>query len=284
MREKDYIKIAKCYIRIAWYSKELKDIDFYRKSLKKSLESYINAYNIIEDFKLSNIIIYLIAVLYIELGDFESAIPYFNKINGDQKAKKIPEIKEKLEEQTLYIREKIKEINEEIKNMSEEEKRNFKKRRKEAVRVPEFEKPFGVELKKYEEREVVEDLVIENKKENNKKSKILITDDSKLLRKTIEKIVEGICEVVAVAENGKEAIEFTKKYNPDIVTLDVEMPGISGIETLKKIKKTNPNVTVIMVSSKHDSKTILEALKNGAANYILKPIDKEKLLAVIKKG
>lgn len=286
MREKDYIKIAKCYIRTAWYSKELKDIDFYRKSLKKALDSYINAYNVIDDFKLSNIILYLIAVIYVELGDFDSAIPYFNKLNGDQKAKKIPEIKEKLEEQTLYMREKIKELNEEMKNMNDDEKKKFKKNRKDAVKVPDFETPFGVELKKTKERsggegEITEVIV---KDKNEKKPKILITDDSKLLRKTIEKIVEDVCEVVGVAENGKEAIEFIKKYSPDIVTLDIEMPGISGIETLKEIKKIKYDILVIMISSKHDSKTIMEALKNGASNYLLKPIDKEKLLNIIKKG
>ncbi|NLK63312.1 MAG: DUF2225 domain-containing protein [Fusobacteria bacterium] len=282
LKQKDHLKLAKSYIRVAWFSKEIRDISFYRKSLKKALDSYINAYNEIDDFKLSSIIVYLIGAIYIELGDFESAIPYFNKLNGDLKAKKISEIKDKLEELTLVVRENLKELNEKLKTLTDEEKKKYKLEMKEANKIPDYKKPFGIEIANPKLEE--ENYEIENTNiEKNKKNIFLIVDDSKLFVKTLEKIVESFSDKIYTASNGEEAIKIVKKEKIDIVTLDIEMPGINGIETLKKIKKLNKNIEVIMISSKQDSKTIVEALKLGAINYLLKPLDKDKLINIIKK-
>jgi len=279
--EKDYIKLGKCYIRIAWYSKELRDIGFYRKALTKAQKTYEKAYNELDDFKLGNILLYLIAVIYLELGDFESAVPYFNKINGDQKAKKIPEIKEQLEEQTLYLREKLKEINEEMKDKSDEEKKRAKIKRKKAVQVEEYIEPFGVELSKLKARDDAENNEIASNEV--KKKKMMIVDYSKLSGKTIEKAVADYCEVVSICEFGVKAIAEFTKHKPDIVSIETDMPDIDGLTILQQIKDIS-DVRVIMITGNQNSAVIKEAISKGADAYILKPLDKEKLLSIIKKG
>ncbi len=288
---KDYIKLGKCYLRVAWYSKEMKEYEFYRTSLKKALDTYVGAYNEIDDFTTSSIIMYLIASINIELGDFDSALPYINKLNGNFQAKKIPAIKDKLEEATLKLRKVMKDIEEETKDMSDEDKKNEKIKRKEAVKTKPYELPFGIELeepntsysevrKEKQKTEIEKDFGIRL----TGKPKVLIVDDSKVIRKNMEYLLESECDIVGVATNGSEGVQMYEVFKPDFVTLDVEMPGIDGIETLKKIKKIDPNAKVIMVTSHKDSKMVMEALKNGAMNYLLKPVNKEKLLEIIKKG
>lgn len=104
--------------------------------------------------------------------------------------------------------------------------------------------------------------------------KVLIVDDSALIRRilkdTLEKHPE--IEVIGLAENGKEAIEKLKILNPDVITLDVEMPIMNGLETLEKIMEIKPT-PVIMVSAltTKDAEVTIEALMKGAVDFIAKP-------------
>lgn len=104
--------------------------------------------------------------------------------------------------------------------------------------------------------------------------KLLIVDDSAFMRRIIVDLVgelEGI-EVVGIARNGLDALEVIPKLQPDIITLDVEMPKLNGIETLKKIKKLY-DIPVIMLSSLSGMDITIEALQIGAIDFIEKPSD-----------
>lgn len=113
--------------------------------------------------------------------------------------------------------------------------------------------------------------------------KVLIADDSKFMRQLLKKTI--MCEhyvVIAEAANGSEAIDLYKKMAPDIVLLDLTMDGINGMTALKEIKKLNPNANVIICSAMGQSKIIIEALQNGAKDFIVKPFFNELLPALDK--
>lgn len=102
--------------------------------------------------------------------------------------------------------------------------------------------------------------------------KLLIVDDSAFMRRIISDTAEQIdgVEVVGIARNGLEALEKIPKLDPDIITLDIEMPKLNGIETLKRIKK-DYNIPVIMLSSLTGTDVTIEALQIGALDFIEKP-------------
>lgn len=113
-------------------------------------------------------------------------------------------------------------------------------------------------------------------------ARILVVDDARVMRFHISKLLKELGHTVtAEAKNGYEAIEEYKKEKPDFVTMDVEMPasnGIgSGIDAVKKLLEVDKDAVVIMVSSQTGEDDISEALKNGATNYIRKPITADKL-------
>lgn len=104
--------------------------------------------------------------------------------------------------------------------------------------------------------------------------KLLVVDDSAFMRKIISDSVsefEGI-EIVGRARNGCDALELIPKINPDVITLDIEMPKLNGIETLREIKK-NYDIPVIMLSSCTGTDITIEALELGAFDFIEKPED-----------
>lgn len=104
--------------------------------------------------------------------------------------------------------------------------------------------------------------------------KLLVVDDSAFMRKIILDMVEKMedVEVVGIARNGIDALELIEKLRPDIVTLDVEMPRLNGLETLREIKKLY-STPVIMLSSNNRPETTIEALQIGALDFIEKPKD-----------
>ena len=119
-----------------------------------------------------------------------------------------------------------------------------------------------------------------------KKLKILITDDSQLLRKKLRAELEGLgCEVIE-AENGKEAVMKDLQEKPDGIFLDIVMPEVGGIEALQVIREVNPEIPVIMLSSAGTPQKLMETLKMGALDFIQKPYTSEQIktaLAAIRK-
>lgn len=117
------------------------------------------------------------------------------------------------------------------------------------------------------------------------KKKILIVDDSSFLRNSLKKILEGHgYEVVGMAENGLEAVSRYKELKPDLITLDIIMPQMNGLQALQTLRTIDPNVSAVMVSSMSSKESVMDCVKAGAKNYILKPFQEDKVIAVIEKA
>ena len=112
----------------------------------------------------------------------------------------------------------------------------------------------------------------------------LIVDDSPILRKSLRTILEKIGVAVSgEAANGVEAIKLFKESKPDLVTIDILMPQMGGIETLRFLKGLDPDVKAVMVSSLSGKEKVVECAKAGASHYILKPFDEGKIAEVLEK-
>jgi two-component system chemotaxis response regulator CheY len=113
---------------------------------------------------------------------------------------------------------------------------------------------------------------------------IMVVDDSLVIRKTLSAELEKMGhKIVVQAKSGREAIDYYSEYMPDLVTMDITMPVMDGLEALKEIKSRYSDANVIMVTSHGEEKLVMDAISNGAKGYVLKPIKKEKLEEVIKK-
>jgi two-component system chemotaxis response regulator CheY len=119
------------------------------------------------------------------------------------------------------------------------------------------------------------------KKSTGGNFKVLCIDDSQFIIKQLSQIfMSRDFEVVGTAINGKQGLELYKSLYPnvDLVTLDITMPEMDGLETLQKIKESDPNAVVIMVTALGTADAVKEAIKLGAKGYIVKPLDREKVL------
>ncbi len=104
--------------------------------------------------------------------------------------------------------------------------------------------------------------------------RVLVVDDSALMRRIISDIINSNSELVVVdtAKNGEEAIKYIKKYNPDVVTMDIEMPIMDGLTALKRIMKECPTRVIILSAfAKKDAAATITALENGAIDFVQKP-------------
>ncbi len=115
-------------------------------------------------------------------------------------------------------------------------------------------------------------------------SKILVIDDEEFITRSLKQHLEKEgCEVVT-AETGEEGIEIFKSDVPDIVILDLNMPGIGGIETLKSLKKINSDIIVIIITAHGDIETAVSAIKMGAYDFVEKPFELNRISVLIKKA
>ncbi len=113
---------------------------------------------------------------------------------------------------------------------------------------------------------------------------ILIADDSAIMRRTLAKILsEHGFIVVAEAKSGVEVLPLYIKTKPDLVTLDINMPFMDGIEALKRLKSEFPESKVIMISSQGQENQVYEAIKAGASNFLLKPIISSRVIQTVKE-
>lgn len=115
-------------------------------------------------------------------------------------------------------------------------------------------------------------------------ARILLVDDSKMSRKMLRTILEGMGhEIAGEATDGEEGLALYKETNPDIVTMDVTMPKMDGIECLKEIKAYNKKAKVIMITAAGQSSKLVEALKLGAEEFICKPYEPEQIINAIRE-
>jgi len=108
----------------------------------------------------------------------------------------------------------------------------------------------------------------------NASSKILVVDDDKTVRGFLELFLKtkGFADVVS-AENGEDAVKIVEKENVKLILLDVMLPGMNGVEVLRKIKAINKDISVIMITGYPDEEKAKEAIREGVYDYIIKPFD-----------
>lgn len=114
-------------------------------------------------------------------------------------------------------------------------------------------------------------------------TKIFIVDDELVMRKSLSGWLERDGYEVDTAESGEEAIEKLKKTRFDLLLVDIKMEGISGLDVLKHVRENDPDVAVVMITAYGSIPTAIEAMKNGAHDYLLKPFDPDKLGVLIEK-
>ena len=113
--------------------------------------------------------------------------------------------------------------------------------------------------------------------------KILLVDDALMMRVLLRGILEaGGHDVIAEAADGEEAVELYRTHRPDVVTMDVVMPGQGGIETVRALRSFDPQARVIMVSAVGQEESIAEAIEAGALAYVLKPFNPDQVLSIMR--
>ena len=114
------------------------------------------------------------------------------------------------------------------------------------------------------------------------KKRVLIVDDSNFQRNSLKKVLEDLqFEVVGTAENGLIAVTRYKELKPDIVTIDMVMPLMGGLDCLRLLKQIDPDVAAVMVSSVSSEEAVVHCFREGARHYILKPYEVKKVEEVM---
>jgi two-component system, chemotaxis family, chemotaxis protein CheY len=116
--------------------------------------------------------------------------------------------------------------------------------------------------------------------------RVLVVDDATFMRSMIKDILHnasGRYEVVGEASNGREAIARYRELNPQIVTMDIVMPQLDGIEATREILKLDPSANVVMCSAMGQEALVVESISAGAKDFIVKPFTSERVLQVLAK-
>jgi DNA-binding NarL/FixJ family response regulator len=114
--------------------------------------------------------------------------------------------------------------------------------------------------------------------------RILIADDHTLFREGLVALMDSVpeIEVVATVEDGHQAIEAAANLQPDVILMDLQMPGINGIEATRQIIQTSPHIGVIVVTMFEDDDSVFAAMRAGARGYILKGADQNDMIRAIQ--
>lgn len=114
--------------------------------------------------------------------------------------------------------------------------------------------------------------------------RVLVVDDAMFMRNSLKIMLEkNQMEVVGMAENGIEAVRQYKALKPDVVTMDITMPEMDGLEALKAIREYDRDAKVVMISAVGKEDAVREAIIGGARNFIVKPFQEDKVIAVMSK-
>ncbi|NIO55078.1 MAG: response regulator [Deltaproteobacteria bacterium] len=116
------------------------------------------------------------------------------------------------------------------------------------------------------------------------KGRILVVDDEKMIRWTLETALEKEGYGVSSVESGERALEHIEASTPDVVLLDITLPGMDGIEILKKIREAEPSIVVIMITAQKDVSVAVSAMKLGAFDYVEKPFDVDRIIILVNNA
>jgi CheY-like chemotaxis protein/GAF domain-containing protein len=117
-----------------------------------------------------------------------------------------------------------------------------------------------------------------------KRARILVVDDERFFREAIREALEGAGLECVTAANGPEALELAREGDFGVVVLDIQLPGIDGIEVLRRLREMHPALRVVILSAHTDQEIVLEALRLGASDYLAKPLHDEELVLAVKRA
>ena len=116
-------------------------------------------------------------------------------------------------------------------------------------------------------------------------ARVLVVDDAAFMRENLKRVLTGGGhEVAGEAVDGHDAVRKFHELGPDIVTMDITMPNMDGLEALKEIQKADPGSRVVMCSAMGQQSMVVEAIHNGARDFIVKPFQPERVLEAIEQG
>lgn len=116
-------------------------------------------------------------------------------------------------------------------------------------------------------------------------ARVLVVDDAAFMRIMIRDILESAGnEVVAEGKNGEEAVMLYRSLKPDVVTMDITMPVMDGIDALKEIRKVDAGAKVVMCSAMGQQDMVINAIQSGANDFLVKPFQKERVIEAISKA
>jgi len=115
-------------------------------------------------------------------------------------------------------------------------------------------------------------------------AKILVVDDSIVMRKNLSAILKADGhEIIGEASNGRQAVAQYEELEPDVVTMDISMPIMTGVEAVQRIIERHPEAKIVMISAVNQKKMVFNAINSGAKHYIIKPIETKKVLSVVNE-
>jgi two-component system chemotaxis response regulator CheY len=113
---------------------------------------------------------------------------------------------------------------------------------------------------------------------------VLIADDAAFMRVMLKEILGELgLEVVAEGEDGEQAVEMYRRHRPDLALLDIKMPGCDGITALRQIVADDPQAQVIMITALGQKEAVLESIKSGARDFVVKPFDQERVQETVQR-
>ena len=120
---------------------------------------------------------------------------------------------------------------------------------------------------------------------NGKPYRVLIVDDSTVMRKIVSQILKSeMYDIVGEAANGQEGLDMYKEFKPDLITLDINMPVKDGLTALEEVLEFDPQARILMLTSESEQKMVIQAVQNGAKNYVVKPPERTALLTKVKQS
>ena len=115
-------------------------------------------------------------------------------------------------------------------------------------------------------------------------SSVLIVDDAAFMRLNLKNILKGDYEIAGEAEDGEDAVGKYQDLNPDIVTMDITMPNMDGLEAIKAIMDIDPDAKIIVCSAMGQQKMVVKAVELGAQDFIVKPFNEDRVLEAVEKA
>lgn len=114
-------------------------------------------------------------------------------------------------------------------------------------------------------------------------AKVLLVDDAAFMRMRCARLLQEQGHTVIEAANGREAVELYQTTHPDAVLMDITMPELDGLEALRAIRELDPKARVAMLTAMGQQSIVIEAIKSGAKDFVVKPFERERVLAAIEK-